>query len=288
MVDTTLYLGDLHFHTHYSDNKDRASIEEMILEGRTQQLSIFGTADHNHNLDAGKWRQTLEETTRLRQQYPDILILNNCEITFLLGHLNVLIPEHIEGMISEGYGYLYQDSHALKIINHPFPNTDEWHERLIPDAIGIEVINGSVFAHAQKQGYRIRSAIDIPSVHTYATYLASGLPVAAIGSSDAHWKAELGIGMTGFRFVEKPDQQAVIDAILACQTFATTRNFCILEWKFDSMKSEIAWNVLWNKTFSTSQRITIEVYRGDHKIAIAHENGTIPVGENGLYWIAVF
>ncbi len=289
MAGTTLYFGDLHFHTHYSDNKDQASIEEMILEGAAHQLSIFGTADHHHNLDAEKWRQTLEETAHLRQQYPDVLILNNCEITFLLGHLNVLVPEQIEGTIAEGYRYLYQDGHALKIINHPFPNTDEWHERLIPDAVGIEVINGSIFTHAQQQGYQIRSAIAIPSVHTYAAYLASGFSVAAIGSSDAHWKSDLGTGMTGFRLAEKPEQQTVIDAILACRTFATTGNTCVLDWDFDPMKSEIAWKVWWkDNALITNRMLTIEVYHGDHKIAVAHEDGKISVNEAGLYWIAVF
>ena len=34
-----LYFADLHFHTNYSDNRDRASIENMILGGR--KYTIF-------------------------------------------------------------------------------------------------------------------------------------------------------------------------------------------------------------------------------------------------------
>ena len=140
-----LYFGDLHFHTHYSDNRDFASIEEMMLAGANYGLSIFGTADHNHDLDLTRWRQTQEETRILREKYPDFLLMNNCEITFLLGHLNVLIPENIEGTIAEGYRYLYLEPNALKIINHPYAFNDEWYKRILPDAIGVEVINGSVF-----------------------------------------------------------------------------------------------------------------------------------------------
>jgi hypothetical protein len=192
ICDDSLHFGDLHFHTHYSDNRDCASIEEMIRAGANYHLSIFGTADHNHDLDLQRWRQTQAETAILREKYPQFVILNNCEITFLLGHLNVLVPETIDGTVAEGYRYLYQDLDVLKIINHPYAFNDEWYKRILPDAIGVEAINGSVFKQAQEQGYRIHAAIDIPSVQVYATYLALNLPVAAIGASDAHAKAKMG------------------------------------------------------------------------------------------------
>lgn len=283
-----LYFGDLHFHTYYSDNSDRASIEEMILEGTQYHLSIFGTADHNHNLDAEKWRQTVEETQLLRKKYPEVLILNNCEITFLLGHLNVLLPKNIEGTIAEGYRYLYQDENALKIINHPFPSNDEWHQRILPDAIGVEVINGSVFAYARKQGYRIHSAIDLPSVHTYATYLALGFPVAAIGASDAHRKAELGFGVTGFWLDGTLDVQAVITAIREHRTFASTKTNLILEWAFDAVNREISWDIHWKNDSLSKKELTVEIYHGNQKVITIRDNGKIPVNKTGLYWIAGF
>jgi hypothetical protein len=283
-----LYFGDLHVHTHYSDNRDRASIEEMILAGEKYHLSIFGTADHHHNLDAKKWTQTLEETQRLREKYQDMLILNNCEITFLLGHLNVLVPQNIEGTIEEGYRYLYQDRHALKIVNHPFSDNDEWHQRILPDALGIEVINGSVFAEAQQQGYRIHSAIDISSVHTYATYLALGLPVAAIGGSDAHRKAELGFGMTGFWLDGTLDDQAVITAIREHRTFATTNSNISLDWSFNEKDGELSWDIHWKKGSSSKDDLTVEIYHGTRKIYTTNKNGKYAVNKAGLYWITGF
>ncbi len=283
------YFGDLHFHTHYSDNRDRASIEEMILEGVKWGLSIFGTADHNHNLDTEKWKQTLEETETLKKKYPDFLLINNCEITFLLGHLNVLIPEHIEGTIEEGYRYLYLDPNALKIINHPYAFNDEWYRRILPDAIGVEVINGSVFSQAKEKGYRIHSAIDIPSVQVYVTYLALELPVAAIGASDAHCKAEMGYGVTGFWLANKPDSQSVLEAIRACRTFAATRYDLIIECSLNESKNAISWNIDWKKKNSPSNNdFTVEIYHGDQKIKTTHGDGKISVEKEGLYWIAVF
>lgn len=284
----SLYFGDLHFHTHYSDNRDRASIEAMLLEGAAYNLSIFGTADHHHNLDAEKWRQTVAETRVLREKYTEFLLLNNCEITFLMGHFNVLPPQWIEGTIAEGYRFLYQDKHALKIINHPFPHTDEWHQRIMPDAIGIEVINGSVFAHALKQGYRIASALEIPSVQTYAAYLSLGLPVAAIGGSDAHRKAELGYGMTGFWLSGKPDSDLVFAAISARRTFASTRSDIILDAAFDEAAHEISWTIRWKEAVHSQKNWTVEVYCDDQKIATAAAEGTLPVEKNGFYWIAAF
>lgn len=289
----TLYFGDLHFHTHYSDNRDQATIEEMILAGARYHLSIFGTADHSHNLDAEKWRRTQAETALLREKYPDLVLFNNCEITFLLGHFNVLVPEYIEGTIAEGYHYLYHDPHALKIINHPFPTNDEWHTHIIPDAVGVEVINGAVFTHAKEQGYAIHSALDIPSVHTFATYLALNLPVAAIGASDAHCKAELGYGMTGFWLDGKPDTQAVIKAIREYRTFATTRNGIVIDWSFDAGVNDagvITWQIDWNTEDSAfNDGVTVEIYRGDQKVYTAAErDGRLHVEHAGLYWITVF
>ncbi len=285
-----LYFGDLHFHTHYSDNKDRASIEEMILAGTRHQLSIFGTADHNHNLNAEKWRRTQVESAHLRAKYPDVVLLNNCEITFLIGHFNVLVPERIEGTVAEGYRYLYLDSNALKIINHPFEFNDEWHKRIIPDAIGVEVINGNIFRHAQDKGFRFSSAIQIPSIQVYATYLALNFPVAAIGGSDAHRKAELGYGMTGFRLDSKPDTQAVITAIREYRTFATTLCGIALDWSFDAETGVISWHIDWNKENSALDNgVTIEIYCGDQKVRTASDgDGTFCVKQAGLYWIAVF
>ena len=283
-----LYFGDLHFHTHYSDNRDRASIEDMILEGQQYQLSIFGTADHNHNLDEERWHQMQAETEILREKYPNVLLLNNCEVTFLLGHLNVLMPDIIEGTIEEGYRYLYLDPNVLKIINHPVRVNDEWHKRIIPDALGIEVINGEVFTEGKRQGYRFDSAIEIPSVNVYATYLSLGIPVAAIGCSDAHSKSAMGKGITGFWLPGKPDSRSVVDAIKGGRTFAATASTIVLDWQINETEREICWSFEWKGQTAPHEDLTVEIYHADQKIHSAHENGKIAVEKAGLYWITVF
>ena len=109
-------LGDLHFHTRYSDNRDRASVEEMVAAGAKRGIAIFGTGDHNHNLDREKWRRQREETGAARARFPALLILNNCEVTFRMGHFLVVDPGTIEGTIAEGYGFLYRGGGKARII----------------------------------------------------------------------------------------------------------------------------------------------------------------------------
>lgn len=283
-----LYFGDLHFHTHYSDNRDRASIEDMILAGQHYKLSIFGTADHNHNLDEGKWHQMQAKTEILRKKYPNLLLLNNCEVTFLLGHLNVLMPDIIEGTIEEGYRYLYLDPNALKIINHPVRVNDAWHKRIIPDVLGIEVINGEVFTKGKERGYRFASAIEIPSVNVYAAYLSLGIPVAAIGCSDAHSKSALGKGVTGFWLPGEPDNRSVVDAIKGGRTFAATDSAIVLDWQINEAEREIFWNVEWKDHTAHHRDLTVEIYYAEQKIHTAHGSGKITVEKAGFYWIALF
>ena len=59
-----VYFADLHFHTHYSDNRDYASIEKMMLEGLKHSISVFGIADHNHSLDSKKWQHVTDFSFR--------------------------------------------------------------------------------------------------------------------------------------------------------------------------------------------------------------------------------
>lgn len=98
-----LFFADLHFHTRYSDNRDRATIEEMIFAGVKHELTIFGVGDHNHNFDLKKWKKQKQESSRLRKKYPSYMILTNCEVTFLLGHFLIIEPEVITGKIGRAH-----------------------------------------------------------------------------------------------------------------------------------------------------------------------------------------
>ena len=53
--------------------------------------------------------------------------------------------------------FLYETPDAIKIINHPNPETDEWHRRIIPSACGIEVVNGAIFLKAKKAGNEMKT-----------------------------------------------------------------------------------------------------------------------------------
>lgn len=289
MPEYKLYFADLHFHTHYSDNRDFASIERMILHGQKKGITILGVGDHNHNLDLKKWKQSVEESVRLREKYPFLGILTNCEITFLFGHFLVLAPNSISGTIEEGYDLLYRNPDLIKIINHPNPDTDEWQRRIIPSAAGIEVINGAVFLQAKKAGYHIQSAIDIPFVRTFAHYLSLGYPVAAIGNSDAHGLSEMGSGLTGLWLSNPQDKAQVLEAIRERRCFATTdpgiRLYCAL----DRKREFFSWTVEWNPADeSTRANYTVEIFDRDKRLKSLSADGQLKAEKHGMYWIAAF
>lgn len=289
MPESKLYFADLHFHTRYSDNRDFASIERMILHGQKKCITIFGVGDHNHNLDLKKWKQSTEESANLREKYPFLGILTNCEITFLFGHFLVLEPNSISGTLEEGYDLLYKNPDVIKIIAHPSPDTDEWHRRIIPSAAGIEVINGAVFLRAKKAGYRIQSALDIPFVQTFARYLSLGYPVAAIGNSDAHELSEMGSGLTGLWLSNPQDNAQVLAAIRERRSFATTdpgiRLYCAL----DRKRELFSWTVEWSPVNEyTAANYTVEIFDRDKRLKSLSAGAQIKAEKHGMYWIAAF
>lgn len=282
-----LYFADLHFHSLYSDNRDRASIEEMLLEGQKRGISIFGAGDHNHNLDIEKWQKLKRDTVRLQSNYPDLLVMANCEITFLLGHLLVLVPGKITGTIREGYDLLYHDRKRIKILAHPNPTTDEWHERFAPDAAGIEVINGAVLRQAREKQLTAATILDIPMVRLYARYLSLDYAVAAIGNSDAHSLAEMGTGLTGMHLPAPLKVKDVLTAIRRRETFATTDPGIRLSWSVDD--NTLSWHVEWNPGNPIiPKQHTIEIYRGESRVRTARKSGNMQIRTDGLYWLCAF
>lgn len=261
----------------------------MLLEGRKQGVSIFGVGDHNHNLDIVKWRKTKRESARLRAKYRRVIVMENCEITFLLGHLLVLRPRRITGTIQEGYALLYRNRRCMKILAHPDPNTDEWHERFVPDAAGIEVINGSVFRKARDRGLSANTILDIPMVRLYARYLSLGYPVAAIGNSDAHQLSEMASGLTGMYLSAGLKTTNVMAAIQHRTTFATTDPGIHLHWNIDPDTNSFSWQVDWRPAdIRVPKEYSIEIYCGERKIEDGETRGSTEIRHNGLYWIAAF
>jgi hypothetical protein len=259
----------------------------MLLEGNSRGLSIFGIGDHNHNIDIAKWQNIKRDTLRLHRKYPDLLVMANCEITFLLGHLLVLVPRRITGTIREGYAFLYRDAICLKILAHPDPATDEWHERFVPDAAGIEVVNGAVFRKAREKGLTVDNILDIPMVYLYARYLSLGFAVAAIGNSDAHALAEMGTGLTGMQLRAPLKLKDVLNVIRQRETFATTDPGIRLSWSMD--ENTFSWHVEWNPLNPLiPKQHAIEIYCGERKLRTAQTRGSMEIRTDGLYWLGAF
>ena len=279
--------GDLHFHTHYSDNRDRATVEDMVKTGISKNLSIMGTGDHNHNLTLEKWRLLKKETEETARKYPKVMLFNNCEVTFQLGHFLVVAPEKINGTVREGYDYLYKESDKLIIINHPFPQTDEWHDRIIRQVAGIEVINGAVFTALLERGFTYSHAVEIPLIANYAQYLALNIPVAALGCSDAHVLNEMGYGVTGFWANYSSRGVAIEESIRSLQTFASTDTGIILDWSYNAADNRISWDVQWTSD-GTEEDVVVELYNRDKLVSRKDKTGSVIESENGLFWISAF
>lgn len=294
-----MFYGDLHFHTHYSDNRDRASVEQMIRRGLEQGITIFGTGDHNHNLTAESFNAEIAETEAVRRSFPRLVVINNCEMTFLIGHYLVFDPGRVSGTIDEAYGYLYgEGGDGLLMANHPGLPSDEWNTRINPAISAVEVVNGAVLREGRRKGYGISSLLDVPAVGTFVKYLRLGVEVAAIGSSDAHSLDELGGGYTGFHFDGPPDKQAVLAAIRERRTFASTRRGIDVRWSL--AEGQLDWQVVlpdsrseaWPTGARGTESFSLELYNRDvlverRRNLSSGEEGSLHLPAPGLYWLAV-
>jgi len=262
----------------------------MVLRGADCGLTVFGSGDHNHNLERHAWRRGKREASRLGRKYPQFLIFHNCEITFQLGHFLVVEPGKISGTVAEGYDFLLGRREALKIINHPAPDKDEWQKRLLPTAAGVEVITGAEYRKALAAGYTFESVRDLPFFRTYTNYLSLGFPVAAIGNSDAHALADAGSGMTGLYLSGGFERGQVLQAIRGKRSFATTDPGIRLRWGIDPERREFYWHVDWRPVFleNTRESFSVEVFNKERRVCVAGPEGRIAAEPGGLYWTAAF
>jgi DNA polymerase (family 10) len=80
--------GDLHMHTEYSDGRD--SIEAMVKACVALKYEYIAITDHSphsaasRNLSLDSVKKQAEEIARLRERYPQIVILHGCEVDILL------------------------------------------------------------------------------------------------------------------------------------------------------------------------------------------------------------
>ena len=263
----------------------------MIQKGLKYGIRVFGTGDHNHNMTAESFREQMAETAEVRGRHPDLVIFNNSEMTFLIGHFHVFDPGPITGSIAEAYEFLYGQHDRLTMANHPGLPTDEWNRRIIPTISAIEVINGSVLREAREEGRRLESIFDLPAVGTYIRYLRLGLPVAALGNSDGHSLAELGTGFTGFHIDGKPSTNKILEAIRRRTTFATTSTGIDLRWRLDDGRLE--WDVAVSSDAGLNEaEFSVELYNCDELVERVDMESSRASGDRqlegpGLYWVAV-
>jgi len=295
--DHTLHYGDLHWHTHYSDNRDRATVEAMVQSAKRFGYTILGTGDHNHNVTAADWVAECDESGQVQLKNPDIVLLNNCEMTFLIGHFLVIQPELIDGTIDEAHDFLFGDRAGVIMINHPGLPSDQWKDYLLPHANAVEVVNGGVQREAAAEGFTLDGVgfpLGIPAIDVYMRYIEAGIPVAAIGSSDAHALSELGHGATGFWIAGDaakgaPAVAEVIDAIVGRRTFAASDSGMMLTWELTGDSTGHTLHVS-ARASGTDVMPRVDVYRGRSHIARL-EGGrersaaAVHLDNEGIYWI---
>ncbi len=283
----TIRYGDIHFHTNYSDNQDHASMEQMIQHGEQFGITTFGTGDHNINLTYADWEEQLKETHALQQQYPHLQLINNCEITFRIGHMLVLCPKEIRGTAHEGFSYLFGDTPSLLIINHPYLPSDNWKGTILSHASGIEVINGAVLTSKEGramtdlflQDYHTHHLIDHPHVACYADYLYHGIYVSALGNSDAHRIQEIGYGVTGFKGI------SIKESIIDHKTFASTDTDITIDWEYNQRTHTISWDTLIKDT--DDYPLLVEWYRDREFLGRFPSSGSFTPQPPGYYWFGV-
>ena len=293
MENYKLNFGDIHFHTNYSDNKECATVKEMVSKALEFGLTIIGTGDHNHNFTKDKWEDQLRETLvvqhdrKILEVHPNFILLNNCEITLHLGHFLILMPEKISGNIKEAYNFLHNKSDNLLIINHPVPGYDYWHKRIIPHAKAIEVINGAVLRKISNKKQTYKNVLDIPMVNTYTKYLAMNIPVSAIGNSDAHSFKELGYGVTGYWMKEHSGSKGVEDSILELRTFAATDTNISIDWNYNHTTNIFSWNIS-IVPYEDDEKFSINLYNRNNFVKELGLSGENELKDSGLYWLSIF
>jgi hypothetical protein len=281
-LEKLLRYADYHFHTAYSDNRDRATIRQMVDAGLACGITAFGTGDHNHNLSLESWTRQRAETEKLGSLIPDVSIVNNCEITFRIGHALVIEPSRIEGSAREGFFYLLSgQKQNLVIVNHPYLPSDRFRGTFLPHAAGIEAINGSTLRSLLRDGFLDAwiedesqdSLISYPHIACYAAYLDRGFPVSVLGNSDAHTLDEIGLGVTGFI------DESCSTSIRNWNTFAATDTGIALHWRFDKEGGRVDY-----KALCDGGPVPVQWYRGSQPLGLFPASGSLDLTTPGLYW----
>ena len=276
--DALLLFGDFHFHTAYSDNEDEATVRRMVETGRARGLRSMAPADHHHSLTPTAWAALLRDIGELADDGTTQLY-EACEISFRRGHLVALRPEVFPGRVADGFDVLYAKRCEAMIIAHPVTGMDRWRHILYPAVDGIEVINGEVLRYFRRRRIPFRTFDSIPMLSLYKRYLKARLPVAAIGSSDAHRVTSIGFGVTGL-WLRGADDTA-LNAIRERRCYAATDTGVFMKWSLNGG------TLSWQTAIDGEPPRHTRIYRGGKPVATAAAAGTIDLPKPGCYWIAI-
>ena len=272
--------ADIHFHTRYSDNRDFATLRQMVELARNAGISVVCAADHNHNLTEEKWQAIRMECDEFAD--PDVRV--NCEGTFKCGHFLMLDPEWVDGSFKQAYRWLTEAVPGILVLAHPLPHQDEWHDVLYPGVGAIEMINGAVLRAAHSSGRQVSSLLDLPSIKAFSAYLELGMTPAVTGSSDAHRLHEIGYGVTGF-----PEDMDLHTAIRERRTFAATDTDIELSWQIEGRR--LLWRVVDRKADESSRLPAmsagtgVTLFRGKEVVRELPPEGAWVLPCPGYYWL---
>jgi hypothetical protein len=275
----SLVFGDFHFHTTYSDNEDKATVRQMVDAGRARGLRTMAPADHHHSLTPADWAALLDDIDELAKSDTGDQLYEACEISFRRGHLVAIRPEGFPRRVADAFRILYEKRCEAMIIAHPVRIVDRWRHILYPAVDGIEVINGEVLRYFRKRRIPFRRFDSIPMLSLYKHYLRAGLPVAAVGSSDAHRIPSVGFGVTGL-WLHSADDTAM-DAIRERRCYAATDTGVFMKWSLDGR------TLSWETAIDGGAPHKVRVYRGSKRICAVASHGDMTLAKAGCYWIAI-
>jgi DNA polymerase (family X) len=197
--------GDLHMHTDFSDGRD--SVEVMVQTCRTLGYEYLAITDHSphsaasRNLSIDSVARQADDIARVRERYPDVVILHGCEVDILpdgrldfpdrvLERLDIVLASLHEGAGHSPEQLLRRYTAAMRhplvtLITHPT-------NRLVPYRAGYDLDYDALFAAAVETGTIVE--IDGSPAHLdmdgalSRRAISSGVTVAV--DSDCH-RAEL-------------------------------------------------------------------------------------------------
>lgn len=192
---------DLHIHTNrHSPDSD---LDPFLLLQRAQEIGLSGVVITEHD-----WLWTEAELEELRALAPGLVILSGVEVSAREGHFLAYgvknpfsIPRNIA--VAALCHEMHEQGGAV-VAAHPFrwgQRFDEILEREQPDLDGLEMMSNNMDATSRRRAAEVQRR----------------LPLAGLGSSDAHHEDTVGVCFTEFAATIR-DARDLVEAIRACQT----------------------------------------------------------------------